>query len=129
MMKSWPWKSLVKWAVALAILAFVGLQFHKDLARLDLSLLHFRWEWVVVSAALYLASQAFWGAFWRHVLVRLGKRPGWLEPMRAYFVGQLGKYVPGKAWALLVRGHLIGRAGVPMGLSIFTSFYEVLTTM
>lgn len=117
----------MKWALAAAVLAFVGRQFYRDLK--DLDRLHFRWPWVLLAAGLYLLSQGTWALFWRHVLTTLGHRPGWYHPFRAWFIGQLGKYIPGKAWALLMRAELIRPAGVPMGLAIFTAFYEVLTTM
>ena len=37
----------------------------------------------------------------------VGQRPGGMATVRAYYIGQLGKYVPGKAWALLLRSVLI----------------------
>jgi uncharacterized membrane protein YbhN (UPF0104 family) len=48
---------------------------------------------------------------------------------RAYYVGQLGKYVPGKALALIMRGAMVQGPGVRLGVALVTSFYEVLTTM
>src|SRR5207302_7053119 len=41
----------------------------------------------------------------------------------------LGKYLPGKAWALVMRGSLVRGPEVRLGVAIITSFYEVLTTM
>jgi hypothetical protein len=52
-----------------------------------------------------------------------------LSVVRAYYIGQLGKYVPGKAWALLLRANLIYPFGVGRGVATLTAFYEVLTTM
>lgn len=123
------WKSILKLVLALAILGFVGRQFYRDLTHPDVALLHFRWGWAVLAGILYLASLSFSAWFWRSVLLGLGQRPGWFHPFRAYFLGHLGKYVPGKAWALLLRGSMVKPDGVPLGLAIVTSFYEVLTTM
>jgi uncharacterized membrane protein YbhN (UPF0104 family) len=123
------WKNVAKVAVALAILVFVGRQFYQDLSHPDLERLDFRVEWALLSAALYLAALGFSAWFWRHVLRVLGQRPPWRFILRAYFIGHLGKYIPGKAWALVLRGSLVRPAGVPLGLAILTAFYEVLTTM
>ena len=51
------------------------------------------------------------------ILRRFGHTPSVLSILRAYYVGHLGKYVPGKAWALFMRASLIHGAGVPPGLS------------
>ena len=37
--------------------------------------------------------------------------------------------MPGKAWALLLRGGLVRGPETRLGVAIITSFYEVLTTM
>jgi len=49
--------------------------------------------------------------------------------LRGYYIGHLGKYLPGKAWALLLRAAQVRPAGVSLGLATLTAFYEVLTTM
>jgi len=126
---NFTWKSAAKLALALVILGFVGRQFYRDLNHPDSATLHFRWPWAVLAGFLYLSALSFSAWFWRSVLKGLGQRPGWFHPFRAYFLGHLGKYVPGKAWALLLRGSLVKPDGVPLGLAILTSFYEVLTTM
>ena len=48
---------------------------------------------------------------------------------RAHYIAQLGKYVPGKALALAIRADMTHPLGVPYGVSIIISFYEVLTAM
>jgi uncharacterized membrane protein YbhN (UPF0104 family) len=67
--------------------------------------------------------------YWRRLLAHFGAAPPASVAGRAYFVSQLGKYVPGKAWALLLRGGMVRGPRLRMGLAILTSFYEVLTTM
>jgi len=53
-----------------------------------------------------------------------------LQPaLRAYYIGHLGKYVPGKAWALFMRGTLIRDRNVNLGVAVLSAFCEVLTTM
>src|SRR5947209_5012146 len=129
---STPWKRrawpLLKRALALVIVAAVGWQFYRDLSRLDLAELTLRPGWVVVSGALYLAGLAFSAWYWHHLLHVFGERTSLLAAARGYFVGHLGKYVPGKAWALLLRGGAVA-PDVRFGVAVISSFYEVLTTM
>jgi uncharacterized membrane protein YbhN (UPF0104 family) len=128
--KSWVWPSL-KLLLAAAILAGVGWQFYRDLwlNREQLQDLAWRPAWLVLSAGCYLAFLGTSGLFWRRLLRHYGQAPPTRVVLRAYFVGQLGKYVPGKAVALLMRGMMVRDHGVRLGLAILTSFYEVLTTM
>lgn len=127
------WKRRARIALRLllggAILFFVGRLFVRDLARLDLATLHLRPAWLALSALLYLAGLSASAWFWHHLLHTLGERPTLLAATRAYAIGHLGKYVPGKAWALLLRVDLVRGPRVRLGVAILTSFYEVLTTM
>src|SRR6266498_6119646 len=103
----WIWP-LAKFTLAVTILVGVGWQFYGDLTRTDddgrslLADLHWEPRWLVVSALLYLAflSSSCW--YWRRLLLHFGPAPSPLATTRAYFVSQLGKYIPGKAWALLM---------------------------
>lgn len=123
------WWPGVKVGLALAILAFVGVRFARDLAELDPQELSLHPGWLLLSALLYLAGLAFSGAYWYWLLWRFGEKPSLLAALRAYYVGHLGKYVPGKALALVIRGSLVRSPDVKFGVAIITAFYEVLTTM
>jgi uncharacterized membrane protein YbhN (UPF0104 family) len=83
----------------------------------------------VPSALCYLAALALSAVFWGHLLRRLGQpAPAW-DVARAYYVSHLGKYLPGKALALVLRGVLVRPAGAHLGLAMLTAFYEVLAGM
>lgn len=128
--KSWLWAG-VKLLLAAAILAGVGWQFYRDLwlKRDQLQNLAWRPAWLVLSAGCYLVFLTTSGWFWRRLLRHYGQDPPTKAVLRAYFIGHLGKYVPGKAVALLLRGMLVKSHGIRLGLAILTTFYEVLTTM
>src|SRR5207244_6475766 len=79
------------------------------------------------SSDLYVVGLGFWGAFWLRLLHRVGLRPSAGAAFRAYYVSHLGKYVPGKAWAILMRATLL--PGVRPGVAALTAAYETLTTM
>ncbi len=126
--KSWGWP-LVKGLLAVAILLGIGRRFYDDLCELDLATFELRPAWLALSGMLYLLALLPSAWFWYHLLHVFGDRPGLFKAVRAYFVGQMGKYVPGKALALILRGSFVRGPEVRFGAAIIASFYEVLTTM
>ena len=127
-LQRWGW-TVGKALLALAILAGIGRQFYHNLTQLDLTELTLRPGWLVLSAGLYLLALGGSAWFWYRLLRTFGERPEAAATVRAYYLGHLGKYVPGKAWALLLRGNLVRGPGVRLGVAILSAFYEVLTTM
>ena len=65
--------------------------------------------WLIVSGALYLAGLGAMAAFWHYTLTALGQSVPWLTTLRAYYLGHLGKYVPGKALVVVIRVATITR--------------------
>src|SRR5262245_59110969 len=132
--KRWAWPA-AKALFAAATLLGVGWQFYRDLTKTDdadVPLLHdIHWQpgWLALSALLYLAFLGSSCWYWRRLLLHFGPAPPAFVTARAYFVSQLGKYIPGKAWALIMRGTLVCGPNLRLGLAIQTTFYEVLTTM
>lgn len=91
--------------------------------------LHIDVRWLIPAAVLYLVGwlPSVW--FWRTLMRRLNQHPTGYETARAYYVGHLGKYVPGKALVLLIRGGFLKEAGVNPILGALTAVYETLVTM
>ncbi len=120
----------------MAILALVVWGGHRTISSAldELSLRNWRFSqiqlgWAVLSGALYLISQLPCGWFWHEVLIALGQRVELLRALRAYYIGHLGKYVPGKAMVVVLRAALIGRPHVRTSLAVVAVFYETFTTM
>jgi hypothetical protein len=122
--KSWPY---LKLALAGVIVVFVGRQFSRDLPRISDAPL--RAGWLIFSGLLYQVGIGFSGLFWYRLLHSLGQRPALLSALRAYYISQLGKYVPGKAYAVVWRVDLIRGPRVRAGIAGMSTFYEVLVTM
>jgi hypothetical protein len=126
--RCWPF---LKALLALAIVAGVGWQFARILGSPEL------WQepwtvrpgWLVLSALLYLAGLGFPCWFWYRLLGRMGQKPKTTAVIRAYYVGHLGKYVPGKAWAVLLRAALVRGPEVRTSVAVLSATYETLTTM
>jgi uncharacterized membrane protein YbhN (UPF0104 family) len=124
--KAWP---VLKLLFTVAILVAVGRYFARDLRRFDPEKHPVRFGWLVVSGGLYLVGLGFSAAFWYRLMRECGQQLAFPPAVRAYYIGHLGKYLPGKAWALLLRTTLARGPGVRLGTAALTTFYEVLTTM
>jgi hypothetical protein len=59
----------------------------------------------------------------------MGGGPAFADAARAYYCGSLGKYVPGKAMVLIVRGSLMNGRGCAGRTAAITAAYETLTMM
>jgi hypothetical protein len=128
------WRKLwlaLKVLLATAIVAGVGWQFSGILRRPEIwqKPLEMRPAWIVLSAILYLVGLGFSAAYWIVLLHLLDERPPLAAAIRAYYIAHLGKYAPGKGWALLLRTTLSHRAGVRADVAALTATYETLTTM
>jgi len=85
--------------------------------------------WLLLSAVLYVVSwlPSVW--FWRALMRALSGRPDFAAAARAYYCGALGKYVPGKAMVLVLRGSLMNGRGCTGRTAAITAAYETLTMM
>lgn len=69
-------------------------------------------SWVAVAAVLAVAAMTGIALVWRYVLRLLGADLGLGETLARYYLGELGKYVPGGVWPVVGRGELATRTGV-----------------
>lgn len=85
--------------------------------------------WLIGSGVLYLLGLASFGCFFTRIMAR-SSTPVPIGPaMRAYLVGHLGKYVPGKAMVVLVRVGLVVPYGARAATAAFATLYETLVMM
>jgi glycosyltransferase 2 family protein len=85
--------------------------------------------WFVLSGAIYIAGLFPAAVFWRYVLKTLGQEVRWANAFKAYYVGHLGKYVPGKAMVVVLRAGMVRSRRVDTALAAVSVFYETLTMM
>jgi glycosyltransferase 2 family protein len=69
--------------------------------------------WLALAVALAVAGMVVMAATWADVLVALRAPQPRTRVVRWYFLGELGKYLPGGVWTVLGRGELARRGGVP----------------
>lgn len=84
-----------------------------------------------VGAAVLTATAAIWCSFlsWRALLTDFGSPLPLIAGMRIFFVGQLGKYLPGKLWPVLVQARLGRRYQVPGRASAAAALLVMLVSL
>ncbi|MSU78063.1 MAG: flippase-like domain-containing protein [Gemmataceae bacterium] len=119
----------IKLTLALVVLFFIGRIFWDDLKKLEYSQIQLQPGWLVLSGGIYILAlmPSVW--FFRHVHQLFGYPVAVYACARAHMIGHLGKYAPGKMLALVMRSALLKPSGIPYGVSLIVSFYEVLTAM
>ena len=105
-------------AVVLLVWAIVN-QWHRVAPRFaELSVLG-----LVVSSIAVLVGMVAMLKTWQVALAGLGSSISFAQAGRIFFLGQLGKYVPGSVWPIVVQMELGADAGVPRASSVMTLLF------
>lgn len=122
---------VVKTLLAAAILVAVGIQFARILRQPALNPYPFdlRVGYLIPAGVLYLLAHCCWGSFWVRLLRSQGVNVSLILGLRAYFVSQYGKYIPGKVWVVGIRVAMLGGDGRTKLAVGVTATYETLTSM
>jgi uncharacterized membrane protein YbhN (UPF0104 family) len=76
------------------------------------ALLRMQGRWLLVAGLSTLANLLLTGMAWRAILTDLGSRLPLRAATRVFFVGQIGKYMPGSLWPVVVQAELASDHGV-----------------
>ena len=124
----------VKWLTILVVLAAMGWQISKladdwgtDGAKVfERSL---AWGWLAAAMGFFWAGQFCFSLYWRRLLLVSDVSAPLVPSVRAYLVGTLGKYMPGKALVVVVRTGMLPDAKGKRFLVGGVTIYETLTSM
>lgn len=118
---------VVRYAIFLVVLFFVvrhGWTMWRESPANPVSI---HWDAVLLATFLVTVSWLPSCLAWQRLLEMTGCRAPFDRIAKAHYTGQLGKYVPGKAMALLIRGWIMrDDCGVPMRAGTLTAGYEAL---
>jgi hypothetical protein len=118
-----------KLAVVVVVCIAVGGTLRSGWAKLGEQSWQWNLPWLFASGILYLFGLLPMAWYWRRTLSALGQPPDWFATLYAYFMGHLGKYVPGKALVVLIRVGLIRRSVTSIRLAVASVMLETLTMM
>jgi glycosyltransferase 2 family protein len=108
-----PVRAALGVGIALVCAAFVGNRLADSWPEARHTLASASLGWIVLGVVLAASGMVSVALGWRGVLAFLGHDLPADKVVRMYFAGEIGKYVPGMVWAVVGRGELATRAGVP----------------
>lgn len=85
------------------------------------------WPWLVLADLFFVAGVLPSGFYWWLILRRLGQPVGLWVAMRAYIVGHVGKYAPGKGMVIIMRTALLSGHYDDIPAAVVAVFFETLT--
>jgi glycosyltransferase 2 family protein len=116
-------------AVVVVVVWFVRRTLYEAMAGLRQHDWHLDPAWMAAAGALGMLGFLPAGLFWHRLLRVMGQDARMGETLRAYYIGQLGKYVPGKVMVVVIRAGLIRSHRVDTGVAAASVFFETLTMM
>ena len=120
---------LLKILILLVVFGAVGWKLYESWDRIQ----DVHWEpnylLLVFSGICYAVAYVPAAIYWRYVMQTLGQKPGRYETFRAYYIGHLGKYVPGKAMVMIIRAGLLNHERTRISTAAAGVFVETMTMM
>ncbi len=125
---------VLKWGIVLIVLVFLVLTIRKAYLdvlehreHLDLSAMD--WRWLLSGVFVYAVGMMPAAAAWLQTLRAFGQSVPFWVGLHAYFIGHLGKYVPGKAMVIVLRVGRLAPLGIEIKPTIVSIFVETLTSV
>ena len=85
--------------------------------------------WLAASVLVCMFGILPAGLFWHQTLRSFGQTIPIRQALSTYFLGHLGKYVPGKAMVVVIRAAGLRKFGVPTSVAVVSIFVETLVLM
>jgi uncharacterized membrane protein YbhN (UPF0104 family) len=121
------WSTLVGAVLGIVAMAFVVRTLWSDGPSVRRALDHAHGGWIVLGVALAAAGMAAVAVGWGWVLRTLGVRRSTGTVVSWYFVGELGKYLPGGVWPVVGRGELARRGGTTRSVAYLSVAMSLAT--
>lgn len=123
------WILLAKIAVTVLVFGMIFGELYRSWGAIT----QYEWRpnfaWLTFAAVMYLLAWIPAAIFWHHLLWLFGQQPTLYRSLRAYMIGHLGKYTPGKAMVVLIRAALVRSDAVRASVAAAAVFYETFTMM
>lgn len=116
-LRRWASHPLVRVGFVVVTLVFGFVAIFSDRENIGQALRELPAGWAVLSAVFLLAGLLAQMYVWRSLLTGLGSSLPVRVSARVYYLGQLGKYVPGAVWPMLAQAEIARDHGVPRARS------------
>lgn len=87
------------------------------------------WRYLFLAGLVYSLGMIPTARYWLLCLAAMGQQVPWRHAIWAYYYGNLGKYVPGKAMVVVLRVAELSKFGAMKVATTITIFMETLSTM
>lgn len=105
-------RKILQYLALAALTFFLGWALYGNREEVKTYQWSFDYPLLALSLGVMLASLSLYAWQWRFSLQRLGAAVGFIKVLRIYFIGNLGRYIPGKVWQFLGWFYLFEREGV-----------------
>lgn len=127
------WKKWLFAVVKLAVLALLVWFLRDMLSKAIADLRKHKWElhpaWLLLAGAGYILGLMPVAVFWNRVMRGAGQEVSLSDTIRAWWVSQIVKYIPGKAMVLVVRTGMLRHPQVETTVVAASVFVETLVMM
>jgi uncharacterized membrane protein YbhN (UPF0104 family) len=120
---------IVGLAVGIAGLAFVGIRVARDWDQIVETMRSANPAWLLAAVVAGLASMTLIAVNWLSLIARRGHAAPLSRGLSWFFVGQLGKYVPGGIWPVVGQAELASRAGPDRRSTYLATASSMTTTL
>ncbi|MDP2984544.1 MAG: lysylphosphatidylglycerol synthase domain-containing protein [Candidatus Latescibacter sp.] len=123
----------VRLTLAVAVLFFVIRAVLNNWAEVRSYSWDFNPTFLVLSVMVFLGGYIFLAWIWGRVLYSAGHPVSFGAAWDIYFIGNLGRYIPGKVWTVAFTAYVAEKYGVPAvaagTLSVFAQAYSVISSL
>jgi uncharacterized membrane protein YbhN (UPF0104 family) len=120
--------NLIGIVIGVAGIAFVTTRIVRDRDEIADAMSSAEIGWLVVGGVAGAIAMALIGLNWLLILRHAGAAAPWRRGMAWFFVGQLGKYVPGGIWPIVGQAELAHRDATPRGAAYSSTAMSMVTT-
>ena len=115
-------------AIGVAGIVFVVRRIVRDRSQIAEALSTADLGWLFVGGLMGLLAMTLIGVNWLMIIHHGGVTAPWRRGMSWFFVGQLGKYVPGGIWPIVGQAELAHRGATPRSTAYFSTAMSMVTT-
>ena len=124
-LKKIKWKSILQYLFASAILFFLVRNLYINWEQLDVHQFKLNLPLLFISSILVVLHFSIAVFGWQLILRELDVKLSFPKCFRIWFYSMMGKYLPGKVWAIVGRAYFAEKEGITKKQTITSMFIEV----
>lgn len=125
-------KLTLKFTVIFVIIFFLGRSVLVNWEKVQA----FNWSFdpvlMTLSCLIFFIAYAFLPWIWRKILYYMGYELNFGDAWDMYYIGNLGRYIPGKVWTIAGMAYMGGKVGIPAHIAgasaVFAQAYSLLSS-